>query len=93
MAIDTANKRKSVINFSVPGAYLLPIPDGSITAVNRRQMTDSYALEPVNVPRSLWVQDSRGTNTWVQDSDLSNTWVQDSDAASTDWVQDQEMPQ
>lgn len=93
MAIDTPNKRKSVINFSVPGAYLLPIPDGSIVAVNRRQMTESYAIEPVVIPRGVWVPDKRDSLSWVPDTDLSNTWVQDSDAPTDSWVPDQEMAQ
>lgn len=93
MAVDTALKRKSAINFSLPGAYLMPIPDGTIDSVNRRQMTDSYAISPQTLLRSFWVQDQSSSSDWKQDSDSSQTWVQDqnSNGASDFWVPEREI--
>ena len=93
MAIDTSNKRKSVINFSVPGGHLMPIPDGTVDIYNRRQVADSYAIEAVTIPATFWIQDKRDTRSWVQDSNLSNNWIQDTDVLEDTWVQDKDMPQ
>jgi len=92
MAIDTENKRKAVINFSIPGAYLLPIPDGTIDVYNRRQMTESYPVEPITIRRGIWVPDQVTSQSWNQDANTTNTWVQDSDSGE-DWVPDQEAPE
>lgn len=90
MAIDTDSKRKAVINFSLPGLVLLPKPDGSIDAGNRRQMTDSYPISAQVIGRNIWVQDKDSSETWVPDTDLTQIWRQDQDMSHT-WVQDKEV--
>lgn len=79
MAIDTPSKRKSVINFSIPGACLLPISDGSISSVERRHLCESYQIQPVTLSRNIWIKDADSSIGWVQDKDLNNFWVQDQD--------------
>ena len=79
MAIDTANKRKSVINFSIPGACLLPISDGAISSVDRRHLCESYQITPVTVRRGGWVQGLNSGDMWTKDKDLNDIWVQDKD--------------
>jgi hypothetical protein len=89
MAIDTPNKRKSVLNFSLPGLFLLPIPDGTIDSVNRRQMSDSYAITPFSITRNNWVRDRNSSQAWVRDKNSSNTWTRDKNASVT-WVRDKD---
>lgn len=90
MAVDTPNKRKSVINFSLPGLFLLPIPDGTIDSVNRRQMTDSYALTPNMRSRSFWVQDRDSSQSWTSNRNPSTSWVKNQNPAQT-WIQDKDI--
>lgn len=93
MAIDTDTKRKSVMNNGIPGAAFLPIPDGSIEAIDRRRLADFYSLGPQVISRNFWVPDRRDTVTasWIGDKRSSQTWVQDQDANSQ-WKEDTEVP-
>lgn len=53
MAIDTAAKRASALGFGMPPGVVLPVPDGTVSAADRAQLTGGYL--PVNassiVPR------------------------------------------
>ena len=92
MAIDTATKRKSVINDGIPGLALLPIPDGSIQAIDRRRLTDFYSLESQVIPRNFWVPDRReAVIDWEKDERSSTTWKEDQNS-ETDWVEETEVP-
>lgn len=42
MAVDTANKRYSLIGFGSPTPRLLPIPDGTIAAADRAMLLYLY---------------------------------------------------
>jgi hypothetical protein len=43
MAIDTANKRSSAINISIPWRGMLPLPDGAIDQADRQHTAFMYA--------------------------------------------------
>ena len=43
MAIDTAAKRGSVLNFCNPFDHIMPIPDGSINAADRQNLIGMYS--------------------------------------------------
>jgi hypothetical protein len=51
MAVDTANKRMSVVGFALPFRTVAPIPDGSLAAVaDREQVAHSYAGIAASAP-------------------------------------------
>lgn len=87
MAIDTASKRKGVLNFSLPGAKSLPIPDGTVSVLDRRQMTDSYPINATVIAIGGWSNDNDSNTIWKQDNDSSEFWVQDNDSSEV-WVKD-----
>lgn len=93
MAIDTPTKRKSVMNNGIPGAAFLPIPDGTIEAIDRRRMADFYSLGAQVISRNFWVPDRRDVivANWAGDKRASQTWVQDQDA-NGDWKEETEVP-
>lgn len=43
MAVDTANKRASVINFGTPWVGVLPPPDGSVDTEDRQLVLNLYS--------------------------------------------------
>lgn len=43
MAVDTANKRYSMIGLGAPVPSLLPVPDGSITGVDKLHLIYLYS--------------------------------------------------
>jgi hypothetical protein len=45
MAIDSQNKRMSIINISLPFRGLLPIPDGTVGQGDRYQLLNLYRSE------------------------------------------------
>jgi len=91
MAIDSAYKRKAVINFGLPGLKLLPIPDGNTTELDRRQLTDSYPIAAIPISRSGWVKDTVPVEIWVPDTVITNTWVKDTVVVTEPWVRDTEI--
>jgi len=51
MALDTANKRYSMIGFDLPGMVpMFPVPDGSITAHDRAMLLGLYFGLDLSVP-------------------------------------------
>lgn len=90
MAIDTPFKRKGVLGAGVTGVFALPAPDGTIDASNRRQLTDSYPLTALIIPRSGWSKDHVSADSWVPDDNPTNTWVPDT-VTTEIWVPDQEI--
>jgi hypothetical protein len=65
MAIDTANKRASVIGFALAFRLVAPTPDGSLaSAADREQLAQSYAGiaadPPPNAPLDgFWIINTR----------------------------------
>lgn len=93
MAIDTVTKRKSVINDALPGLALLPPPDGTIEAIDRRRLTDFYSLGAQVVARNFWVPDQRDSAiSWGSDVRASQSWAQGESAAEVNWVEETEVP-
>lgn len=91
MAIDTALKRKSLINAGIPGAVLSPGPDALIEAIDRRHLTDLYSLGAQVISHNFWVPDTRDSSiSWAADRRASETWVQDQNASSN-WEQDERI--
>jgi hypothetical protein len=43
MAVDTRNKRASVLGFALVALVVLPAPNGSVSAADRLQVSASYA--------------------------------------------------
>jgi hypothetical protein len=100
MPIETVSKRKSVINDCIPGLALLPYPDGSIQAPDRRRVADFYSLGTQVVAHNFWVPDRRenivaawagdkrvSEPSWKQDQDATENFVKD-ERTSTTWKQD-----
>ena len=50
MAVDTAEKRASVIQFAMPLVMVLPVPSGTIAEPERAHLVDMYAGIPAALP-------------------------------------------
>jgi hypothetical protein len=50
VAIDTRNRRASVIGYKLPMGRVFPNPDGSLTAPDRQQLTGEYPGIAVGAP-------------------------------------------
>jgi hypothetical protein len=92
MAIDTATKRKSAINAGLPSLALMPVPDGSIGALDRRHLADLYSLVSQSIGQNFWMPDRRDTfMNWGQDVRMTqHTWVPENDA-DTSWKEEAEV--
>jgi hypothetical protein len=91
MAIDTVAKRKSVINSGLPGLALLPPPDGSIEAIDRRRLADFYSLGSQIIGHNFWVPDRRAERIFVRDERTLTTW-QKEEESDGEWHEDTEVP-
>lgn len=81
MAIDTKNKRKSVIE--VPGLTLYPDPDGGIDQNDRAIISSIYGGITFDVVASTqWAKIEDSTFSPGQSSNVSSTWVQDMDTTN-----------
>ncbi len=91
MAIDSENKRRSVVSHRIPGLGIRPRPDGAISISDRRHSGLYYAgIDPQFISTTFWVPSyDANTATWTQNQFASSNWKNGSNVTST-WVNQQE---
>ena len=84
MAIDTAEKRFSMMGFASPMRKYI-VPDGAVDADARATFLDLYSGIPLAESVNPWTVQDDETTTWSVQADSSTTWTVKTDSSTT-WI-------
>lgn len=74
MAVDTRNKRASILGIGLAAALVLPSPDGSVDAPDRPHVSFTYVGFTIEAPEAL--PSFTYTAEWRTTATYSATWQQ-----------------
>lgn len=91
MAIDSENKRRSIVSHKIPGLGVRPSPDGEIAKADRRHSGLYYSgIDAQFISTTFWVPSfDAGSTSWNPQTQSSSSWKQKSSVTTT-WVNQQE---
>lgn len=82
MAIDTADKRASVIGQGIISLRIFPTPDSGINKGDRRQLSAWYrGIDTATVARFRWIAEQDSASTYRCEQDSSSTYKCEQDSA------------
>lgn len=86
MAIDTAEKRFSMMGFASPIRKYI-VPDGAVDADARSTFLNLYSGITLTASISPWTEQADETTSWSVQADSSTTWTVQTDSSTTWTVQ------
>ena len=82
MAIDTADRRSSVIGQAMISLMVPPIPDSGISKDDRRHNSALYrGIDTAIIPRFRWIPEQDSNSTYKCEQDTTSTYTCETDSS------------